>query len=123
MNALIAEAEAEAARLRQEILVELAKKTKVGNVEFENKTGPAPPAPENLHEVPDAPIVSQVAPRIEPEHVAEFRSSLARVMREQVRADAQQTALEATFAERRSSKRSRPSGWRSPQSSRPPETP
>ena len=99
MKKIMAEAETEAARIREQTLTELARKMNAGKVEFEGQTTPGPEQPAELHNVPDAPKVAKVTPRIEPEHVAAYRSALAQVMRGRIRADAQQTALQATHTE------------------------
>jgi hypothetical protein len=96
---IIAQAEAEAQRIRQEVLDEIAAKKAAKKVEIDNFTSPQPPLPDDLHQVPEIPQVQAVAPRIEPEHVAAFRSSLAQVMRSRAQADAHQLVAEATFAE------------------------
>lgn len=102
MKKIIAEAEHEAARLRTQILEELAKRQKQGSVEMSGKTGPAAELPAELHDVPAVPTVAEVTPKVEPEHIAAFRSSLAEVMQVRASADAQQMALDATFEESRS---------------------
>ncbi len=99
MKKIIAEAEAEAAKVRTQILDELANRQKQNNVEFAGKTEPAPEEPEDLHTVPASPKVKPVTPRVEPEHIAQFRSSLARVMNLRTNSDAQEMAMNATFEE------------------------
>jgi hypothetical protein len=99
MNKIIAEAEHEAARVRSQILDELAKRQQQGSVERSGKTGEPTPLPENLHDVPHTPQVKPVTPQIEPEHIAQFRSSLARVMNVRATAEAEKLALTATFEE------------------------
>lgn len=105
MKSIIAEAEHEAARVRAAILEELARRQHEGSVEVAGKTDPQSEAselPEGLHDVPEAPTVAEVAPRVEPEHIASFRSELARVMQLRASADAQQLALNATYEESKS---------------------
>lgn len=99
MRKIIAEAEHEAARVRAEILDELATRQKQGSVEFTGKTDPAKELPAELHDVPETPLVKQVTPQVEPEHIADFRSQLARVMKLRATAEAQEMALDATFEE------------------------
>lgn len=105
MKAIIAEAEHEAARVRAQILEELATRQKQNSVEVTGKTDPDSPdsqLPEGLHEVPEVPTVAEVTPKVEPEHIAGFRSELAKVMQLRASADAQQMALNATFEESQS---------------------
>ena len=96
---IIAEAEAEAARIKHEVLEEIASKKAASKVEINKNTTVAPERPEELHEVPDVPQVEPVAPRIEPDHVAEYRTSFAKVMRTRAQADAYESVAEATFVE------------------------
>ncbi len=102
MKKIIAEAEHEAARVRAEIFEELAKRQREGSVEFAGKTDPAEELPSELHDVPETPVVKQVTPRVEPEHIAEFRSELARVMNLRATGESQEMALEATYDESKS---------------------
>ena len=99
MKKIISEAESEAAKVRSKILEELANRQKQNSVEFAGKTEPAPEQPEDLHTVPEVPKVKPVTPRVEPEHIAQFRSSLARVMNLRSNADALEMAMNATFDE------------------------
>ena len=100
---IIAEAEAEAARIKQEILEEIASKKAANKVEIDNNITPVPELTEEqqekLHEVPDVPQVEAVAARIEPNHVADYRTSFAEVMRTRAQAGAYELVAEATFAE------------------------
>ena len=96
---IIAAAEAEAARIKQEVLDEIANQKKAGKIEFANKTNLSEPIDEELHQVPEAPSVEPVAPRIEPDHIAAYRSSLAEVMGVRAKADALELVANATFAE------------------------
>ncbi len=96
---IIAEAEAEAARIKQEVLDEIAMKKAAGKVQIDNYTAAKPAPSEDLHKVPETPEVQPVAPRIEPQHIAEYRTRLAEVMRTRAKADAHQLVAEATFAE------------------------
>lgn len=96
---IIAEAEAEAARIKQEVLEEIAAKKRIGKVEFANNTTPEMPLPDSVHEVPAVPQVVPVAPRIEPDHVAQYRTSFAEVMRARAQADSIEMVANATFAE------------------------
>lgn len=98
---LIAQAESEAARLREQIMSELSRKTQGGSVEFQGKTNLPAERPAGLHDVPQSPIVTEIPARLEPEHVAAFRASLAQVMRERSRATAQQSVLNATYSEQK----------------------
>jgi len=96
---IIAEAEAEAARLRQRILEEIAAKKAAKKVEIRGNTEAIDQQPEDLHNVPEVPQVTAVAPRIEPEHIADFRKSFAEVMRIRAQANAHELVTNATFAE------------------------
>ncbi len=102
MNTIVAAAEAEAARLRKNIMVELASKTRAGRVGFDGKTAPTPQQPADLYDVPRVRKVVGVTPRFEPEAVAAFRSALAKVMHERTKADSQERALEASYNEGKS---------------------
>src|SRR5690606_7949119 len=62
-----AEARAEAARVREEILAELARQQQAGKVETSKKTAPQSEQTADLHQVPEQPEVQPVTPRIEPE--------------------------------------------------------
>jgi len=96
---LIAEAEAEATRIKQEVLEEIASKKAAKKVEIDKNTTVVSQQTEELHEVPDVPQVTAVAARIEPNHIAEYRTSFAEVMRTRAQADAHELVAEATFAE------------------------
>jgi hypothetical protein len=96
---IIAEAEAEAAKIKQQMLDEIAAKKAAKKVELKNNTTPADQQPEGLHEVPPVPEVAPVAARIEPNHIAEYRTKFAEVMRSRAQADAYELVAEATFAE------------------------
>ncbi|MCK5174868.1 MAG: hypothetical protein KAR47_15850, partial [Planctomycetes bacterium] len=96
---IIAQAEAEAAKIRQEILDEIAAKKASGKVEINKNTTVINQQSEELHTVPAVPQVEAVAAKIEPEHIAEYRSSFASVMRIRARANAHQLVADATFAE------------------------
>ncbi|GAH47396.1 unnamed protein product, partial [marine sediment metagenome] len=100
---IIAEAEAEAARIKQEVLDEIASKKADNKVEIDNNTTPVPEPTEEqqeeLHGVPDVPQVEAVVARIEPDHVADYRTSFAEVMRTRAQANAYELVTEATFAE------------------------
>jgi hypothetical protein len=96
---IIAEAESEAARIKQEVLEEIASKKKANKVEIDENTTYVSEQTEDLHEVPDVPQVQPVAVRIEPEHIADYRKSLAEVMRTRAKANAYEMVTEATFAE------------------------
>jgi len=96
---IIAEAESEAARIKQEVLEEIASKKKADKVEIDENTTYVSEQTEELHEVPEVPEVQPVAVRIEPEHIAEYRTSLAEVMRTRAKANAYEMVTEATFAE------------------------
>ncbi|GAG27689.1 unnamed protein product, partial [marine sediment metagenome] len=95
---IVAEAEAEAAKIKQEVLKEIASKKASKKVEIDNKITEIVQS-EELHVVPDVPQVEAVAPRIEPEHIANFRKSLADVMRIRAKADAHQLVAETTYTE------------------------
>ncbi len=103
MKKIIAEAEHEAAKVRAQILDELARRQQSDSVEFAGKTeGPKEPTePSNLHDVPPVPQVTPVTPRVEPEHIAAFRSALAKVMKQHSTIEAKEMAIEATFNETR----------------------
>jgi len=96
---LIAEAEVEAARIKQEVLEEIASKKAAKKVEIDKNTTVVSQQTEELHEVPDVPQVAAVAARIEPNHIAEYRTSFAEVMRTRAQANAHELVAEATFAE------------------------
>lgn len=97
--AIIAEAEAEAARIKQEVIDEIVAKKTAGKVDIDNNTIGISQQSEGLHQVPEVPQVEAVAPRIEPDHIANFRISLAGVMRTRARTEAHELVAEATFAE------------------------
>lgn len=97
--AIIAEAEAEAARIKQEVLDEIAAQKKAGKVEFTNNTTVPEAIPESLHTVPAAQEVAPVAARIEPDHIASYRKSFAEVMSARAKADSLEMVANATFAE------------------------
>jgi hypothetical protein len=96
---IIAAAEAEAARIKQEMLDEFAARKAAGKVEFANHTAPAPQQPGDLHTVPVATDVAPVTPRIEPEHIVAYRTAFAQVMEMRAKAQAHQMVTEATYAE------------------------
>jgi hypothetical protein len=96
---IIAEAEAEAARIKQEVLDEIAAKKAANKIELDENTTFEQEYPENLHEVPDVPQVEAVAARMEPNHIAEYRTSFAEVMSARAQADAHEMVAQATFAE------------------------
>ena len=96
---IIAEAEAEAARIKQEVLEEIASKKAANKVEIDKNTTAVSQPTEEQYEVPDVPQVQPVAARIEPEHIADYRTSFAEVMRTRAQADAHELVAEATFAE------------------------
>jgi len=92
-------AEAEAARIKQEVLETIARKKASNKVEFDDNTTPVSQQSDELHEVPDVPQVQAVAARIEPDHIADYRKSFAEVMRIRAQADVRQLIADATFAE------------------------
>jgi hypothetical protein len=96
---IIAEAEAEAARIKQEFLDEIASKKAANKVELDNNTTFVTEQTEELHAVPDVPQVQDVSPRIEPNHVVSYRTSFAEVMRTRAQADAYELVADASFAE------------------------
>jgi len=96
---IIAEAEAEAARIKQEVLDEIASKKAANKVEMDNNTTFVSEDTEELHAVPDVPQVQPIAPRIEPNHIAAYRTSFAEVMRTRAQADAYELVTEASFME------------------------
>jgi len=96
---IIAEAEAEAARIKQEFLDEIASKKANNKVELDNNTTFVSDQTEELHAVPDVPQVQDIAPRIEPNHVVSYRTSFAEVMRTRAQADAYELVADASFAE------------------------
>ena len=96
---LIAEAEAEAARIKQEVLDEIASKKAANKVEMDNHTTVVSQQSEELHVVPNVPQVQAVAARIEPNHIADYRTSFAEVMKTRAQADAHELVVAATFAE------------------------
>lgn len=102
MRAIAAQAQREAARVTERIYEDLARKQRQGRIETAGKTGPESTPDENLHEVPPKPAVEEVATRVEPERIAAYRAALAEVMRDRTIAAAQQRAIEATYAQRRS---------------------
>jgi len=96
---IIAEAEAEAAKIKQEILDEIAAKKAANNVEKDNNTIEAAQQADDLHQVPDVPQVTEVASKIEPEHIAKYRTSFAEVMMTRAQANAYELVANATFTE------------------------
>lgn len=96
---IIAAAEAEAARIKQEMLDEFAAKKAAGKVDINNNTAPAAEQPADLHTVPVASDVAPVTPRIEPDHIVAYRTAFAQVMEARAQADAHQMVAEATYAE------------------------
>ena len=96
---IVAEAEAEVARIQQEVLDEIAAKKAANKVEMDNNTTVVSQESENLHNVPEVPQVVAVAARILPEHIADYRKTFAEVMRARAKADAHELVAEATFAE------------------------
>jgi len=96
---IIAEAEAKAAKIKQKILAEIASKKAANKVEIDKNTTEVSQQTEELHEVPAVPQVAAVAARIEPNHIAEYRTSFAEVMRTKAKAGAYELVAEATFAE------------------------
>ena len=96
---IIAEAEAKAAKIKQKILAEIASKKAANKVEIDKNTTEVSQQTEELHEVPAVPQVAAVAARIEPDHIAEYRTSFAEVMRTRAQANAYELVAEATFAE------------------------
>ncbi|MHC4596020.1 MAG: hypothetical protein ACYS19_13905, partial [Planctomycetota bacterium] len=68
-------------------------------MEIDGNTTAVSEQPEELHEVPDVPQVQAVAARIEPDHITDYRTGLAEVMRTRAKADAYELVTEATFAE------------------------
>ncbi|MBC8470654.1 MAG: hypothetical protein H8D56_14375 [Planctomycetes bacterium] len=96
---IIAEAEAEAAKIKQEVLDEIASKKADNKVEMDNNTTFVSEQTEELHAVPEVPQVQPVAPRIEPNHITAYRTSFAEVMRTRAQADAYELVAEASFAE------------------------
>lgn len=96
---IIAESEAEAAKIKQEILDEIAAKKVANKVEKDNNTTAVSQQTEDLHQVPDVLQVQAVAARIEPEHIAKYRTSFAEVMRSRAQANAYELVTEATFIE------------------------
>ncbi|MBW7990888.1 MAG: hypothetical protein FVQ84_12850, partial [Planctomycetes bacterium] len=96
---IIAEAEAEAVRIKKKFLDEIASKKADNKVEIDNYTTFVSEQTEELHAVPDVPQVQPVAPRIEPNHVAAYRTSFAEVMRIRAQANAYELVAEASFAQ------------------------
>jgi hypothetical protein len=96
---IIAEAEAEAAKIKQEVLDEIAAKKAANKVEIDKNATEIEQQTEELHEVPSVPQVEAIAARIEPDHIAAYRTSFAEVMRTRAKADAHELVAEATFAE------------------------
>ena len=100
---IIAEAEAEAARIKKEVLEEISAKKAAGEVEIADNTTDLKQHTEETHRVPEVPQVEAVAARIEPDHIAAFRISLAEVMRTRAKAEAHKLVAEATFTEAKTS--------------------
>ncbi len=100
---IIAESEAEAAKIKQEILDEIAAKKAGNNLKKENNTTEVSQQTDQLHKVPDVPQVQAVTARIEPEHIAKYRTSFAEVMRIMARANAYELVAEATAIEAKTS--------------------
>jgi hypothetical protein len=97
MKATIAEAETEAAEVHEQIMSELEYQTHIGSVGFPGKTTPTDESMDL--DVPVSEKVMAVAPNIDPEDIAEFQSSLAKVLHTRMSADAQFSSIEATYNE------------------------
>ena len=100
---IIAEAEFEAARINRQVLDEIAAKKAAKRVHINKNTVVVSQQSEELHQVPGVPQVVPVAPRIEPDHIANYRSSFAEVMRVRAQANAHELVADATFAEAQTS--------------------
>lgn len=96
---IIAEAEFEAARINKQVIEEIAAKKAAKRVHINKNTAVISQQTEELHQVPGVPQVVPVAPRIEPDHIANYRSSFAEVMRVRAQGDAHELVAEATFVE------------------------
>jgi hypothetical protein len=98
---LHAEAEAEAARVKSEYLTTLAQQREAGQVTFPNRNVPENPSARSKDGSPKMKQAPDAAERLDPDHVAAFRSSLARSASLRVQADAAERDLFATAEERR----------------------
>jgi hypothetical protein len=97
MKATIAEVETKAAEVHEQIMSELENQTHIGGVGFPGK---ATPTDESMDlDVPVSKKVMAVAPNIDPEDIANFQSSLAKVLHTRTSADAQFSSIEATYNE------------------------
>ncbi len=98
---LHAEAEAEAARVKSEYLTTLAQQREAGQVTVPGKTEPKEPAARSGDGEPGIDRAPQAAERLDPDHIAAFKSALARAASLRVQADASERDLFATAEERR----------------------
>ncbi|UCE60081.1 MAG: hypothetical protein JSU63_21885 [Phycisphaerales bacterium] len=99
MKATIAEAETKAAEVHEQIMNELEYQTRIGGVGFAGKTTPTDESMDL--DVPVSEKVMAIAPNINPEDIAKFQSSLAKVLHTRTSADAQFSSLGATYNERK----------------------
>ena len=100
MRNAMANAEAKAAKIRDLIFTELARRTREGLVGFPGKTSASNQGME-VYDIPAVAKVAKIAPHVDPGAVAKFQGSLAHVLHEHTKADAQFSALEAAFFERK----------------------
>lgn len=99
MKSTIAKAKAQAAEVHNAILNEMVKQTRIGSPEFPGKTTAVNQRMDL--DVPMSAKVAAVAKRVNPNDLAEFRSSLAKVLHDRTTADTQLAALDASFDEQK----------------------
>lgn len=100
---IAAEAEAEAARLRAEYFQTLARQQKREQVTVPNSTKDQKPGATSSDKNPEFTEASDKAERIDPAHVAAFKTALAQAVKLRTQADAQEQDLFAQAEEQRSS--------------------
>ena len=99
MKTTIAEVEAKAAIVHEHLMNELERQTQAGKVDLPGKTA-ATNESMNL-EVVSSPKVAAVAKSIDPDTIAAFRSTLAKVVHDRISAGAQFSSLEASYNEQK----------------------
>jgi hypothetical protein len=97
---IAAEAKAEAARIQKDLYQQLAKQRAAGRVTLPNKTDQPDPAARNGDANPEMANASQKPELLHPEHVANFRASLAEAASIRKQQDATEKAVFATAQER-----------------------
>ncbi len=97
MKATIAEAQTMAAQVHEQIMSELEHQTQTGGVGFSGKTTPTDESMDL--DVPVSEKVMAISPNIDPEDIAIFQSSLAKVLHARTSANAQFSSMGATYNE------------------------